>query len=295
MSAIGAPMYFAARVIYVPLYVAGIVEGCRGSKNNSAAGIGLLVQVTFSSFSSPAINDAGDIVFDKAEEANLAQTVERGEREARKRAAARSWASNKDQVAPLPSREKVDARVAWKGSISEQPRRDVLGFFVRRMAFLDAIAQTGDPAPGGGTFDFPAYASSWFAPSMNAMGEVAFGGPLLFGRFPSSGVFKFSDGRITSLVHPGDPAPGGETFDYADSASLNDAGQVAFYAFTETRDGVYLLSEGTPSAVALDGDPAPGGGTFVDADVPKLNAQTQVGFLGLRPQGNGVFLATPTR
>ncbi len=181
-------------------------------------------------------------------------------------------------------------RVAFAASVTApgQP-----GIFRWSQDMVTAIAQTGDPAPGGGTFDFPAPASSFYAPSLNSSGDVAFGALV----FPSgdSGVFKFSGGDITSVASPGDAVPRTGTIIFADTASLNDAGQVSFYAQGTVSSGACLFSERTRSALALAGDPAPGGGTFDYVDVPFLNARTQVGFVGGLPEGTAVFLANPIR
>ena len=84
---------------------------------------------------------------------------------------------------------------------------------------------------------------------------------------------------------------------FFDDVSLNDAGEVAFSAFTslDDDDGVYLYSGGTLSKVARPGDPAPGGGTLTFADGPRLNAQGQVAMsVGATTTGSeGVILATP--
>jgi len=158
----------------------------------------------------------------------------------------------------------------------------------------EPIAQTGDIAPGGGTFEFPTLAPQpAYTPSLNADGDVAFCARLSTDSF---GVFKFSGGRVTRVAGPGDPAPGGGVIGGASSPSLNDLGQVAFAASVPGRDGVYLSSSGTLSAVAVQGDPAPGGGTLNNVRVSGLNGQTQIGFGGgWLPDPTGVFLATPVK
>ena len=250
---------------------------------------------TFSFFSAPAIDDAGDIVLlcNASPPSNSGiYLLSSGE-----------WRNLAAVGGPAPGGGTFSSfafptvnnllQASFLGFVTAPGRTGIFHFMD---GIVEAIAQTGDPAPGPGgwTFDFPADARYLYAPSMNAIGEVAFGAPL--SRFHDvSGVFKFFKGVLTTVAGPGEPAPGGETFGYADTASLNDAGQVAFYAFTQNTEGIFLLSEGTPSAIALDGDPAPGGGTLSYVDVPRLSLQTQVGFLGVQPDGNGVFLATPTR
>jgi hypothetical protein len=169
------------------------------------------------------------------------------------------------------------------------------GFFLWSQDMVTAIAQTGDPAPGGDVFNLPFDSNvilTTYEPSLNNSGDVAFGAPLSSG---SSGVYKFSGGELSSIARPGDVVSRGGTIFFADTASLNDAGQVSFYFDGSLNFGAGFFSEGTRSAIALAGDPAPGGGTLTLVDVPVLNANMQVGLLGGLPEGYGVFLANPIR
>ncbi len=166
------------------------------------------------------------------------------------------------------------------------------GIFRASEGSTEAIAQTGDSAPGGGTFNFTSL-SFRHRPSLNASGQVAFGGPVSTG---FAGVFLSTDGVLTSIARPGDPVPGAGTIINADSASLNDAEQVAFSA-TTTAGGraACWVSDGILFKIAGAGDPAPGGGTFSEAILPKLNSQAQVAFNGRESGGFGAYVATPAR
>jgi hypothetical protein len=166
------------------------------------------------------------------------------------------------------------------------------GIFRASEGSVEGIAQTGDSAPGGGTFNFTSLSFRHRA-SLNASGQVAFGGPMSTG---FTGVFLSTDGVLSSIARPGDPVPGAGTIVFADSASLNDSGQVAFPAAT-TAGGTAacLVSEGILSKIAGAGDPAPGGGTFTYATLPKLNSHAQVAFAGGVTGGFGAYVATPAR
>jgi hypothetical protein len=169
------------------------------------------------------------------------------------------------------------------------------GFFRWSEEMTSAIAQSGDPAPGGDTFNFPFTPSviyTTYIPSVNNDGDVVFSGPLSSGY---TGVFKFSGGELTSVARPGDPMPRVGTIYSADTGSINDAGQVSFWVDGTDNFGAGFFSQGTRSAVALADDPAPGGGTFTSVDTPVLNTNMQVGFTGTLPEGYGVFLANPIR
>jgi len=165
------------------------------------------------------------------------------------------------------------------------------GIYLWSEGSAQTIAESGGPAPGGGTFDFDSPAPI-FAPSLNHPGQVAFAARLSTG---NSGLFLFSDRVIRSIVRPGDPVPGGGTFDWADSPSLNEVGQLAFRALGPTGIGAYLYTGGSIVKVVAPGDPAPGGGTFTYAAASMLNAQGLIAFTGALPEGSGAFLATPIR
>jgi len=163
------------------------------------------------------------------------------------------------------------------------------GIYLWSQGNVRAIAQSGDPAPGGGTLDFPG--NRTFITSLNGLSEVAFEANL---STSNRGVFFYSEGAVSSIARPGDPTPEGETITSADSPSLNDAGQVAFRARISSGFGTYLFSDGTVSRVAAPGDPAPGGGTFTYVAPSGLNASGQVACTGGVP-AYGAFLATPVR
>ena len=76
-------------------------------------------------------------------------------------------------------------------------------------------------------------------------------------------------GKIRSIAHAGDKAPGGGVFRQATSPVVNDSGAIAFLgdltpppAASEVT-GVYLHRRGVTIAVARPGDKMPGGGQFV--------------------------------
>jgi len=169
------------------------------------------------------------------------------------------------------------------------------GFFQWSEEMTSAIAQSGDPAPGGDTFSFPFTPTvlyTTYRPSVNNAGDVIFSGPLSSGY---SGVYKFSGGEISRVAGPGDQISRGGTIIAADTGLINDTGQVSFWFDGSLNFGAGFFLEGTRSAVALADDPAPGGGTFTFVDTPVLNDNMQVGFTGTLPEGYGVFLANPIR
>ena len=121
------------------------------------------------------------------------------------------------------------------------------------------------------------------------------------------GVYKAdSHGNITSVVSPGDRAPGGGYFDYAGTsgaggASINEGGDVAFIghvAGEESRfpsppfpEQAQLISalgslyvkdgnHGNIISIAHAGDHAPGGGIYNEIISPVINDSGDIAFVG---------------
>ncbi len=185
-------------------------------------------------------------------------------------------------------------QVAFTGIVSPPTRR---GVFLWSNGNTLSIAQTGDPAPGGGTFVIPGPTiPSPYAPSVNAAGQIVFGAGL---SSPNGlpGVFLFSAGSLSRIAGPGDPAPGGGTFVSPHFGSLNDLGEVSFAtSLNPSGFGIYLASQGTINKIVATGDPAPSGDTFSRVDATRLNSQGQVAFQGsTNVTDDAIYLATPIR
>ena len=120
------------------------------------------------------------------------------------------------------------------------------------------------------------------------------------------GVFVADrDDVIQSVVSPGDPAPGGGTFDIAQNGYINDRGDVAFGAHVAGEDcrdfgvsqsvrifcaeSLYLRRGSQTISIAHQDDPAPGGGTFRLAFGPVLNKHGDVLFIGDVTAAPGIF------
>jgi hypothetical protein len=181
-------------------------------------------------------------------------------------------------------------------------------------------------APGGGTFQ-----GTGFHPSLNNSGELVFPGvvPASIGPGASiglgTGVFLAdSQGHIAKVVRPGDPAPGGNTFDFAQSPAINDRGDIAFGAHVAAdpcidlgltlpfrifcAESVYVKdgATGATRSIAHQGAAIPasaGGGTFDYAYAPVINSRGQILFdAGLRgtttpsgPDSQALFLYSEGR
>lgn len=95
--------------------------------------------------------------------------------------------------------------------------------------------------------------------TINNLGQVAF-----YGYENQSGIFLTSNGQTNLLLSASTAAPGGGTLSYMQGLSLNNQGQLAFFAqpTAPSQNGLFLFSNGTLTPLALNGSPAPGGGNF---------------------------------
>lgn len=184
------------------------------------------------------------------------------------------------------------------------------------LAAPQLVARTGDYAPG--TFGGVRYSSLSRQPVLNDLGQAAF-----FARLSGFGVTDSNDeaiyagllGNFQLVARTGDAAPGTPTgVNYASlstSATLNDAGQVAYFAdlagsgVTAANDqAIFAGPLGAPQLVARTGDAAPGtpaGVTYASFfHVPALNDAGQAAYLatlsgsGVTPANDrGLFVSVP--
>ena len=151
---------------------------------------------------------------------------------------------------------------------------------------LRAVATSGMPAPGGGTFDrFHVEGQPAIAP-VNDRGQVAFFATLARAR-ASEGIFLGDGSRIRVIALSGAAAPGGGrlvSFSDHPVPALNRGGAVAFSASIaegKASQGVFLSSKQRPHVIALAGSASSGipGGAFTEFQAPALNDQEEVAFL----------------
>jgi len=177
---------------------------------------------------------------------------------------------------------------------------------------LSAVARPGTPVPGGGQL-----AGVFPNTAINNRGDIVFSGIIATEAGPPDsmgfGVGLFladKHGTISGVVRPGDPAPGGATFDTAMNGSINNGGDIAFGGHVAGEEcinigsplvcaeSVYLkdAATGIIGSIAHQGDAAPGGGVFRLAFGPVLNNRGDIVFIGdLTPAPDigdalGVFL-----
>ena len=170
------------------------------------------------------------------------------------------------------------------------------GLFLLRKEEIFQIARTGEPAPGGGVYDFGFLDPSTF----NDKGEAGFVFLLSPFSLPvgvNAGVYRFSQSThtVTPVVIPEVTAvPGGGVFKGAQfGVSLNNRGDLVFAGTVLTDEGIPFPEQlglgvglfkantkGQISSVVSPGDRAPGGGIFDWTYGPSINGRGDVAFMG---------------
>ena len=137
------------------------------------------------------------------------------------------------------------------------------GIFVWSNGSIEAVALTGDPAPGAplgvnfNDFDFSRF-------DFNDAGQLAMTAELTNGKHA---LFSDSSGVLQIIAMGGEPAPGGlpldPDFGSFDFVAINENGEVLFRADFEGQTAlsdhaIYLSSGGSLELIAYQGDAAPG-------------------------------------
>ncbi|MEM1027818.1 MAG: choice-of-anchor tandem repeat NxxGxxAF-containing protein, partial [Planctomycetota bacterium] len=159
------------------------------------------------------------------------------------------------------------------------------------------LVQTGLTAP-----DFNGTYSSFFSPTLNDAGQVAFSSALTGtsgGITDNSGLYVVGDGGDTQIAREGQAVPGGNgTFSSLFIVpQFNQSGQVAFLANlsgttggTTDNSAVYLFNGGGLTQVVREGQSSPdGNGTFEGFGNPVLNDLGQVAVSGFLTGTSGSF------
>jgi hypothetical protein len=132
------------------------------------------------------------------------------------------------------------------------------GVFLWSNGTVAKIIASGDIMPDGVPFGFPT------APAINDSGQVVFSG--VSNSIADSGVFSWFQGQLSLLIPVLTTLPNGTLLNSAISASINNAGQIAFSADTipnaAFNNATFLFSNGRISTIVAPGEIAPDGGIF---------------------------------
>jgi hypothetical protein len=174
-------------------------------------------------------------------------------------------------------------------------------FKADKAGHISSVVVPGDAAPGGGTFDMVSFPWGNAGGNMAFVGHVA-GEPLFPPGSPlynpqaneinAPGSVYFRDGatgKITSVAHVGQAAPGGGIFYVAYDPELDNSGDIIFTGTVVAalnQSGLFRSSKGVLSAIVRPGDAMPGGGHLVTISQITGNQKR------INNQGDVVFTAT---
>jgi hypothetical protein len=150
-------------------------------------------------------------------------------------------------------------QVAFTATLQGSPAKNGI-FMIPIGSTPMKVALTGDPAPGGGTFQ------SFTPIGLNQAGQVVFLAAVQSGSSQFNGIFVGAPGSApVKIAMVGDPAPGGGTFSGFANPAFNNLGEVAFMATLTGGPGGGVFAGSTTGplvALALNGNAAPSGGNF---------------------------------
>jgi hypothetical protein len=178
----------------------------------------------------------------------------------------------------------VATYVGFLGGTSAGNGNNVGVYFGNGVSVTEVVRES-NPAPGGdGTFSDNFNTS----PGINESGQVAFRAQLngtSGGSSNDTGIFLYSGGTLTQVAREGDAAPDGDgaISNLFSPPSINDAGQLAFYAnMTGANNQAIIFYNGaTLSQVARVGQAVPdNNGVFDGVSSANLNNQGHVAFQG---------------
>jgi len=148
--------------------------------------------------------------------------------------------------------------------------------FMWENGVVTKVAATGDPAPGGGTYSIIGSQSVGFVdgttmpigplPDINDSDQIAFRA-IVSGGITDRGIIVRTNGVDQWYVKVPDPTPIGGTYLSMEAPSINNAGQVSFFADyhptpTTTNSGWFAGAPGHWRKVLVFGDSVDGGEVF---------------------------------
>ena len=129
------------------------------------------------------------------------------------------------------------------------------GVFLLSNGTLTKIIDSGDIMPDGVPLGFTT------SPYINDSGLVVFGA--VSNSIADTGVFSYFQGQLSNLIPELAPLADGSLLFAPFPSSLNNAGQITFFASTtKVNSGTFLFSNGQISTILGPGQAAPDGGVF---------------------------------
>lgn len=186
------------------------------------------------------------------------------------------------------------------GVILDLTVKEKLGLFLKTEDGVKAIEIDGDPMPSGGRVTTDTFGFG----DLNSRGDVVFAVGLTGGQ-TDSGIFLYSEDRVSKIMLQGEPTPlGGTFFTLSDTSftlpRVNANGTVAFkipIVGGNTPSAIFLASPRAMVKVVAVGDQIPTGETIRVIDTFALNDLGEVAFFAYGKKNKtkplGVFVAKP--
>lgn len=241
---------------------------------------------TFSSFSGPVQNRAGEVAFSATiADGNAIQGVFLFSRKQLMTIAALGKNSSFKELASFPVAPALNNRgeVAFRALLPDDEEGRPGIFLATSDSEVNTIVADNDLTSTGGRLSI--LSEDTLPLAFNDSGGIALSTTVKDNSEPP-GIFTVSkSGQVTKVVTVGDPTPRGGTFRSLTHPGFNNAGAVVFgaeIADGAVSQGIFLAAQGQVKMVVGEGDPAPGGGQFtlsVGMSLPPiLNDQGEVAF-----------------
>jgi hypothetical protein len=143
--------------------------------------------------------------------------------------------------------------------------------FISNGKTIVPLVRDGDPAPGGGVL-LPT------GRVVNDHGAIAYNA-IISDSTATQGIFRADGTESVAIARDDVSPPTGGTFIVLDDLSINERGQVSFFAVMTGGSSEFAIFRGdggelTP--IFVGNQPAPGGATFNDFGIPVINRHGQV-------------------
>ena len=162
----------------------------------------------------------------------------------------------------------------------------------RSGVFLYSDGQITLPVPNFTSVPGGTLANAQFV-SLNNAGQIAFVGQT-FQQQPRLGVYLFSNGSVSAVMLPGEVSPEGNSFTQGVSTAISTQGLVAFLGRTDNSlSTIYSFADNQLTRIAGQGDSFPGAARVRSASPFALTDQGQTLLLaGTFPGGTGLFIGS---
>lgn len=253
----------------------------------------------FGKHPTPALNDAGTVVFAAAVAEGRAVEGIFAWSAGRLRAVATTGSAAPGMPGVLAGLDApaVNARgdVVFMATI-RRGRESIEAILVSTGGVLRKVVAQGDPAPRGGAF------AAFGPPALNNRGAAAFAA-VVEGKGVPGGIFIATGERVEMVVGAGEETPIGGIFaKFSERIGLNDRGFIAFHGmlkFAPVEAAIFAAEDGRVRAISRLGDAAPGGGTIVHFGLwPAVGSGSDIAFAASiegGPTPVAILLADATR